>query len=73
MQSSFPPVSGDYLSSSDACVWSSIFIHKEDIIDWQDLAPPGHHHFDPMKEVLRGKIYANNEEVKRWKNIKLNW
>ena len=37
---------------------------KENIIDWQDLAPSDYDLFGPMKEGLWGKHYARNEELK---------
>ena len=37
---------------------------KEDIIDWQDLAHSDNRLFCPMKEGLRGKNYASDEEGK---------
>ena len=39
-------------------------MQKEDIIDWQDLVPSDYHLFSPMKEGLRGKHHAGDEEVK---------
>ena len=37
---------------------------KEDIIDFQDLAPLDYHLFGSMKEGLRSKHYASDGEVK---------
>ena len=37
---------------------------QKEHINWQDLAPSDYHLFDHMKEGLRGKHYANDEEVK---------
>ena len=39
-------------------------MQKEDIIDWQDLAPLDNHLTGPMKESLRDKHYASDEELK---------
>ena len=39
-------------------------MQKEDIIDWQDLALSDHNLFGSMKEGLRGKHYASDEEGK---------
>ena len=39
-------------------------MQKDDIIDWQSLASPFYHLFGPMKESLRGKQYASDEEMK---------
>ena len=38
-------------------------MQKEDIINRQDLAPSDYHFFGSMKEGLRGKHYASDEEV----------
>ena len=64
MRLSCPPELGDCLPCLDACVWSSIVIQKEDIIDWQNSVPSDCHLFGPMKKYLSGKRYANDEEVK---------
>ena len=37
---------------------------KEDIIDWQDLAPLDFHLFSLIKEGLKGKHYPSDKEVK---------
>ena len=37
---------------------------KEDLIEWQDLAPSNYHLFGHMKEVLRNNPYSSDEEVK---------
>ena len=39
-------------------------MQKADIIPWQNLAPLDSHLFSLMKEGLRGKHYASNENVK---------
>ena len=40
-------------------------MQKEDIIDWQDLAPSDYHLFGPMKEGLKGKHCTSDQQVKR--------
>ena len=39
-------------------------MQKEDIINWQDLAPSDYHLFGTMKEGLWSKHYTSDEEVK---------
>ena len=43
---------------------------REDIINWQDLAPSDYHLFSFTKEVLRAKCSASDKEAKttvmRW-------
>ena len=53
-------------------------MQEEDIIDWQSLSLSNYYLFHRMKEGLRGKHYANDEEeetaVMKWiKNSQQNW
>ena len=51
---------GDCFPCSNVCVWSTIVIQKENIID---LVPSDNHLFGLMKEGISSK-FASDEEVK---------